>query len=105
MRVCIIQMSSSNDKAANLAQARRLIEQAVSDIKNPQAVAENGRKIKALEEEGDAIYHQAVGALFDGTPDALQVIKWKELYDKLEEAMDECEDVSNVLESISLKNS
>ena len=44
-------------------------------------------------------------ALFDGTPNALDVIKWKELYDKLEEAMDECEDVSNVLESISLKNS
>ena len=52
-----------------------------------------------------------MGALFrggpggDGRPDPLEVIKWKELYDKLEEAMDECDDVSNVLESISLKNS
>ena len=88
-----------------LVRAGKCIEDAVRDIKNPQAVAEYGRKIKALEEEGDAIYHTAVGALFDGTPDPLQVIKWKELYDKLEEAMDECEDVSNVLESISLKNS
>jgi uncharacterized protein Yka (UPF0111/DUF47 family) len=66
---------------------------------------ECGRRIKLLEEEGDALYHAAVGELFDGTPDALTVIKWKELYDKLEEALDECEDVSNVLESIALKNS
>jgi uncharacterized protein len=88
-----------------LVRAGQLIEGAVRDVKNPQAVTQYGRKIKALEEEGDAIYHEAVGALFDGTPNALDVIKWKELYDKLEEAMDECEDVSNVLESISLKNS
>ena len=91
-----------------LVRAARCIEESVRDIRDPQAVAEYGRKIKALEEEGDGIYHAAVGALFDGNggrPDPLEVMKWKELYDKLEEAMDECEDVSNVLESISLKNS
>jgi uncharacterized protein Yka (UPF0111/DUF47 family) len=88
-----------------LVRAGRHIEEMVRDIKKPKAVTEHGERIKKLEEEGDAIYHAAVGALFDGTPDPLQVIKWKELYDKLEEAMDECEDVSNVLESISLKNS
>jgi hypothetical protein len=60
--------------------------------------------LKALEEEGDAIYAQAVGALFAGTPDPLEVLKWKELYDKLEDAIDLCDDVSNVLESIALKN-
>ena len=39
------------------------------------------------------------------TPDALDVIKWKELYDNIEHAIDEAEDVINVLESVSLKNS
>ena len=43
--------------------------------------------------------------LFEGTPNALDVIKWKELYDHIEDAIDECEDVLNVLESVSLKNS
>lgn len=88
-----------------LVRAGRTIEEQVRDIKKPKAVVECGRRIKQLEEEGDALYHAAVGELFDGQPDALEVIKWKELFDKLEEALDECEDVSNVLESIALKNS
>ncbi len=88
-----------------LVRAGKTIEEQVRDIKKPRAVVEYGRRIKQLEEEGDALYHAAVGELFDGRPDALEVIKWKELYDKLEEALDECEDVSNVLESIALKNS
>ena len=68
-------------------------------------VAASAQKIKALEEEGDATYHEAVGELFDGDIDALEVMKWKDLYDTLETALDECEDVANTLESIALKNS
>ena len=60
--------------------------------------------IKKLEEEGDAIYHEAVGALFAGTPDPLEVIRWKEMYDTLESAIDSCMGVAHVLQSISLKN-
>ena len=55
--------------------------------------------------ERDAIYSDAIETLFSGRPDALDVIKWKEIFDNLEHAVDECEDVANVLESISLKNS
>ena len=43
--------------------------------------------------------------LFAGTPDPLEVMKWKEIYDTLERALDQCQTVANVLESISLKNS
>lgn len=92
-----------------LVRAGQQIEQQVRDIRKSALVTQHGRRIKQLEEEGDALYHEAVGALFAGDggapPDPLTVIKWKELYDKLEEAMDECEDVSNTLESIALKNS
>jgi uncharacterized protein Yka (UPF0111/DUF47 family) len=63
------------------------------------------RRVKELEEEADQIYSQAISELFAGRPDPLEVIKWKEIYDNLEHAVDECEDVANVLESISLKNS
>ena len=92
-----------------LVRAGAMIEQQVRDIRKAPLVSATGQRIKALEEEGDAVYSQAVGDLFDpaggAPPDPLTVIKWKELYDKLEEAMDECEDVSNTLESIALKNS
>jgi uncharacterized protein Yka (UPF0111/DUF47 family) len=51
------------------------------------------------------LYAQAVGALFEKEEPAIEVLKWKEIFDALEHAIDECEDVSNVLESIALKNS
>jgi len=59
---------------------------------------------KKLEEEGDAIYHEVLGELFEKERDALEVIKWKEIYDNLERTLDEAEDVTNVLESITLKH-
>ena len=45
-----------------------------------------------------------LAALFEGAIDAIDVIKWKELYDKIEGALDECEDVANTLDSIAIKN-
>ncbi|HKG95087.1 MAG TPA: DUF47 family protein [Gemmatimonadaceae bacterium] len=91
--------------ADSLTKATDRIAQAVKGMKQPKIVAEHARVIKQLEEEGDQIYFEAVGALFANGTDPLEVMKWKDLYDKLEDALDECEDVSNTLESISLKNS
>jgi uncharacterized protein len=88
-----------------LTRAAEAIENAVREMKKPKVVAQHSRAIKVLEEEGDAIYAEAVAGLFDGTPNPIEVIKWKELYDTLEGAIDQCEDVANVLESISIKNS
>jgi len=59
---------------------------------------------KRLEEEGDATFHEMLGKLFDREKDPITLIKWKEMYDNLEHAIDECEDVANVIESIVLKN-
>jgi predicted phosphate transport protein (TIGR00153 family) len=59
---------------------------------------------KRLEEEGDAIYQEALGRLFETERDALEVIKWKEIYDVLEMTLDQAEDVANVIESITLKH-
>jgi predicted phosphate transport protein (TIGR00153 family) len=91
--------------SAILVKATESIKEAVSKVKQPKEVARIAREIKILEEQGDTIYGTGVGALFEGTPEALDVIKWKELYDHLENALDECEDCLNVLESVSIKNS
>jgi uncharacterized protein Yka (UPF0111/DUF47 family) len=89
-----------------IVKAAARIEQAVTQVRDSKYVALAARDIKVIEEEGDAIYSDAVGALFrQPGVETLEVLKWKELYDNLEHALDECEDVMNVLESISLKNS
>jgi uncharacterized protein len=61
-------------------------------------------QVKRLEEEGDSLYHEWLGRLFEGDPDPLNVIKWKEIYDNLEKTLDDIEDAANVLESISIKH-
>ena len=81
------------------------LEKAVTNIRDPRAVAMATREVKVLEAQGDTIYHDAMAALFAGRPDPLDVMKWKEIYDTIEETLDRCQTVAIVLESISLKNS
>ncbi len=60
--------------------------------------------IHTLENEGDAIHYQAIGHLFSEEKDAINLIKWKEIYEKLERSIDKCEDVANTIEGVMLKN-
>jgi predicted phosphate transport protein (TIGR00153 family) len=87
-----------------LIKAGEHIQSGVSSIRETKRVSEQAAIIKKLEEEADAIYHSAVGELFAGHPDPLEVMKWKEMYDTLERATDSCMGVAQVLQSISLKN-
>jgi len=76
----------------------------VSRLKKGDDVMRYCIEAKQLEEEGDAIYHEALGQLFEKERDTLEIIKWKEIYDNLEMTLDQSEDVANVLESITLKH-
>jgi predicted phosphate transport protein (TIGR00153 family) len=87
-----------------LVEATEHIQRGVNGIKRPKDVSASAIEVKRIEEEGDAIYHEAVGALFDGKPDPLEVIRWKEIYDHLEETIDSCMGIVHSLQSISLKN-
>lgn len=88
-----------------LVSCAQVLGRGVKDIRKSAEVHKVAREVKVLEERADALYAKAIGELFAGNPNPLDVIKWKEIYDNLEHAVDECEDVANVLESISLKNS
>ena len=61
-------------------------------------------EVNRLENEADRLLRDELAALFEGGTDAIEVIKWKELYDYIEEAIDGCEDVGNTLERVVLKN-
>ena len=78
--------------------------EAVSRLKKGDDVMKYCVEAKKLEEEGDALYQEALGRMFETERDALEVIKWKEIYDNLEMTLDQGEDVANVLESITLKH-
>jgi predicted phosphate transport protein (TIGR00153 family) len=61
-------------------------------------------RIHELENQSDRRFRQALADLFDQpNPDPLMVIKWKEIYDRIEIAVDKCEDVANVIESVVVK--
>ena len=81
-----------------------VLAEGVGRLKKGDDVMKYCVEAKKLEEEGDAIYHEVLGQLFEREKDALEVIKWKEIYDNLERTLDEAEDVANVLESITLKH-
>jgi uncharacterized protein Yka (UPF0111/DUF47 family) len=61
-------------------------------------------EINRLENRGDRIFREALVKLFDTIKDPILVIKWKEVYEHLEEAHDTCEDVADILEGIVLKH-
>ncbi|NUQ10968.1 MAG: DUF47 family protein [Gemmatimonadaceae bacterium] len=81
------------------------LELSVRNVKDRRAVTRHTHAVKRYEEQGDTLYSHAVGQLFEGTPDPIEVIKWKEVYDTLEGALDRCQTAAIVLESISLKHS
>jgi predicted phosphate transport protein (TIGR00153 family) len=61
-------------------------------------------EINSLENEGDKIYRRAVAGLFGGDYRAMDVLRWKEVIETLEEALDGLENVANVIESVVLKH-
>jgi predicted phosphate transport protein (TIGR00153 family) len=77
---------------------------AMEALERHDTVQEAIVEVNRLENEGDRIHHQAVEELFAEEKDPIEVIKWKEILDFLEEATDMCEDVANLLEGIVLKH-
>lgn len=77
---------------------------AVEALENRKGVLERAIEINRLENEADRIHKQALGQLFDEEKDPIMVMKWKEIYDVLEEATDACEDVANLLENVVVKH-
>jgi uncharacterized protein Yka (UPF0111/DUF47 family) len=77
---------------------------AVTKMRDKDDVMAHCIAAKRLEEEGDIVYHDMLGRLFDRETDPVRIIKWKEIYDTLEHTIDEGEDVANDIESIVLKH-
>lgn len=81
------------------------LENAVRSLENNgEQVLKECITIHGLENEGDTFHHEAIDELFANETNPITLLKMKELYAKMERTIDKCEDVSNVLEAIVLKN-
>jgi predicted phosphate transport protein (TIGR00153 family) len=95
------------DLARELHETTRFVKRAFRDLegKDYEHVKEHCIEINRLENHIDRMFRNALGDLFDEfKDDPAMIIKWKDIYERLEDAADKCEDVANVLEGIVLKH-
>lgn len=112
-RVVLYKMDTSGSQ-----EIAQLVDVLIAAIQDVQAILTGLRQDKYLkpthpafshihlkENEGDQIVRQAIGKLFDQEKDPIKLIKWKEIYELLEEAIDHCEAVANIVEGVLIENS
>ena len=90
-----------------LVEATTVLSEAVAQLRKTTKLSDLSPRlieVHRLESLGDDNHHAAIRELYCGTREALHVMKWKELYDYIENAIDGCEDVTNTIERIVLKN-
>jgi uncharacterized protein len=110
-RLVIYGVKKPTDEAKLLAQVltRTCIEvqaavAGLRNLKDPESLRRMSVEINRLENESDDILRLALKRLFERNNDVLEVIKLKEIYEKLESAVDRCEDVANVIQTVVLRH-
>jgi predicted phosphate transport protein (TIGR00153 family) len=95
------------EMGANLLRATQALRAAVDALPkqlDPGHMRELCAEVKAAEKENDRVLRRATARLFREESDARTLIKWKEIYEDVERAVDRCEDVANVIEGVVLEN-
>lgn len=86
-----------------LATGARITAEAMPLLRNMKAMEKYWVEINRLENEGDRYYRRTIAELFSGDYKAMDVLKWKDIIENIEQAIDRLEDVANTVESIVLK--
>jgi predicted phosphate transport protein (TIGR00153 family) len=97
-------MEQAQRLAHILLQATRQVAEAMPRMRDFRDINHYTVEINRLENDGDRTVREAVASLFEGGIDPMVVIRWKDIFERLEEAIDACEHVANVLEGIVIKN-
>jgi hypothetical protein len=74
------------------------------DLKHAALILKGCVEMNKLENDSDALRDDAIANLLKNEKDAVEVLKWKEIYESVETALDCCEDVANILEAVVLEN-
>ena len=110
-RVLLYKIKTSTPESMDLIEVlEKAVEQVAKginglrDLKNSSSILSICIEINRLENEGDRTFRNALSVLFSSSYEPIEIIKWKDVYETLEEAIDRCEDVANVLEGIVVEN-
>jgi predicted phosphate transport protein (TIGR00153 family) len=106
--VIVYRITSIPDAARRMAVLIRdavlQLQEAIRRLAAPSDLAAYWIEVHRLENEGDRVSRDAIGHLFANGTDAVELVKLKDFYTLLEDGLDRCEDVANVIESIVIKN-
>jgi uncharacterized protein Yka (UPF0111/DUF47 family) len=97
-------MEQSQRLAHILLQSCRQIAEAMPRLRSFKDISHFTVEINRLENDGDRVSREAMASLFGDGIDPMVVIRWKDLYERLENAIDATEHVANILEGIVIKN-
>ena len=92
------------EQSAVIAKQTAVLRTAIDSLEKRKGLNDHWIEVNRLENDGDRLYRDAVAELFDGDMKCTDIIKWKDIYSTLEHAIDDCEHVANIIESIVLKN-
>ena len=98
-------MRESLNLARVLNEACGQIAEAIPRLRDFRDISHYTVEVNRLENEGDRITREAIASLFDDATDPMAVVRWKDLLERLEAAVDSTETAANILETIVIKNS
>ena len=98
-------MEQSQRLAHILLECTRQIAEAMPRLRGFKDISHYTVEINRLENDGDRVTREAVASLFDNGIDPMVVIRWKDIFERLENAIDATEHVANIVEGIVIKNS
>jgi predicted phosphate transport protein (TIGR00153 family) len=96
--------AKAREQAQVIVRAVTALDQAVRKLDGFKDVSEELARVNDCEDEGDLLAREAIAGLFRSASDPIAVMSWKEIHEQLEEALDACENASDVLEAIFVKN-
>jgi uncharacterized protein len=97
-------MEQAQRMAHILLQSSRMITEAMPRLRRFDDISHYTVEVNRLENDGDRVVREAIAALFDNGIDPMVVVRWKDIYERLESAIDATERVANLLEGIIIKN-
>ena len=95
---------SARQQAAVIERAATKLLEAVRKLEGFKDSKRELVELRELEDEGDRLNRESIAALFASNEDAISIIRWKDIHEQLEEAVDACENAADVLEAILVKN-